>query len=138
MPKTPTRLTPELRKLQREWYKKLEADGFKDIESTHLDDGEFNRLKLYSTDFYKKYGHFRFHDNERYFALASQFLETADFESPWERFIWGCHASGMTLNEGRALVTGRDKWRAKLATLKTRFLEWVNTQGDDSDDSQDR
>jgi hypothetical protein len=84
----------EFKALQSKWYRKLEKEGFEDVE-----DGE-KYLKQYHShyfqDHYKVNG---FTSKQRYFQLASHFLHDHQFPSKTDRKIWEMHSEGATLIE---------------------------------------
>lgn len=93
----------KLKELTLHWYKKLEASGFRDIES-----GPY--LKQWDhISFQSKYTPDEFLDKQNYSLAASHFLLTHPFSSTQEKEIWELHAEG---NSYREIVT---KLREKIA-----------------------
>lgn len=76
--------TPEFKKLQAQWDKKLASSGFVDIEKP---DGSL-------TD-----GRFRTQQKAAYYEEVSHHLWHSEFDSPKHRKIWGLHAEGLTYKQ---------------------------------------
>lgn len=90
--------TQEFIKLQAKWYRRLEASGFDDIESTG-DNGEpLEKLKpdAIRTSMNARMSLASFQAKEEYYRLAGQFLYSHRFKSKFERAVWEKHANGVT------------------------------------------
>lgn len=89
MAKTPN----DYEKLRAIWYKKLEKDGFTDIEQL---DGN---LKQWSTRFVGKHSQVTREAKQAYYSMASRFLSEYTFESSLDRIIWEYHSNGMSVRD---------------------------------------
>jgi hypothetical protein len=110
MPRIPNNLTPaELKKLQKQWYAKAAASGFKDIET----DDDVPLLKEWDSMRFQK-GHdykdntvhhqvesrfLDFESTQRYYELAGHLLHSHRFESATHKRIWELHSEGKTVRE---------------------------------------
>ncbi len=83
----------EFQKLQAQWYKKLEEDGFKDIEQA---DG---KLKTWSSRFVHDRVQELGEEREPYYALCTQFLNEHLFDNRFEQIIWEYHTNGLSSKE---------------------------------------
>lgn len=83
----------ELEQLQQFWYKKLEDEGFEDIEQT---DG---KLKSWSS----RFAHSRIQElreeKEPYYYMCNQFLNEYKFDSRFEQIIWEYHSNALSSRE---------------------------------------
>lgn len=79
----------DLKKLQREWYKKLEDDGFKDIEQDEYG------LKHWSSHWNTRHSIEEIQSKISYYEMADKFLSTHKFDSEVERAIWEYHSNGI-------------------------------------------
>jgi hypothetical protein len=86
--------TPEFMKLNEKWAKKLEKDGFEDIE-------EFNSPK----ELLKSWHNMRFaaknnpdmlNETRDYYLAATNLLNTFTFKNNRDRKIWTMHSEGIT------------------------------------------
>jgi hypothetical protein len=92
-PKKKSELT-EYDKLRAIWYKKLEEEGFEDIESDE------NNLKIWSaTRFASKKSQDVSQGKEAYYYMATHFLNDYPFESKVEKLIWEYHADGHSVKD---------------------------------------
>lgn len=80
-----------LDELKAKWYKRLQKDGFKDIEKP---DGSLKMDAHYNT-MYNYRNPIIYDAKERYYQLASQFLHDHKFSSRLEKFIWEQHCEGV-------------------------------------------
>lgn len=99
-----TKKQTEFKKLQAKWYKKLEKDGFEDIEQD-----EDNLKQWASTYFISRYTNFVgksgkkdkaydatwFTSQIEYYQMAGRFLHEHTFQSPAEKLIWQLHSEGV-------------------------------------------
>lgn len=83
--------TEQFRKLQKEWYDRLEKEGFKDIES------EKGFLKEWSSWFDTHYTAQTFESKRQYYVFAERFLLAYSFENNIEKKIWECHCEGKSI-----------------------------------------
>jgi len=83
----------QLQKLQQKWYKKLAADGFKDIESPLLRDQPLKHWD--SVEFQRYWTPQSFTEKQRYYELANQMLHDFKFKSRRDKKIWRLHAEGV-------------------------------------------
>lgn len=89
----------EFKKLRDEWYAKLKAEGFKDIESdsfgfniwsvSRFSPGLNNGHSIEATMQHNK-------AKEEYYRIAGHFLYDYPFEDELERLIWELHAEGVS------------------------------------------
>jgi hypothetical protein len=81
--------------LQREWYAKLRATGFKELEFFHTDGTATNALLRASiTRMQQRYSA----ETTYYFTKARWYLEHTDL-SPEDRKCWAMHTEGRTSKE---------------------------------------
>jgi hypothetical protein len=87
--------TPEFKRLQAEWYGKLKADGFVDIElEDPADDSIYqDLLKLREVRRYRTLGE----ASAELYTMAQRWLHRARWRSRRERFYWNEWAYGATL-----------------------------------------
>ncbi len=95
-------MSSELKKLQAKWYKKLARSGFEDIEDTSSPNEFLNTWD--SLHFLSRYTVDQFHARERYFQLATQFLEEHMFDTSREKSIWAEYCTGLSM---RAIARNR-------------------------------
>lgn len=119
---------PNLQQLQQKWYRKLEEQGFKDIEDTQ------GRLKTWT-------GH-ALHDEfaeplpehhrkesskihktsqQEYYRLVGQFLFDKEFPNKEYRKVWQLHAEGKSYKEIAGIV-GFTKRMVRYRICKMRML----------------
>lgn len=89
------RLCPNhLKKLQTSWYKKLENEGFEDIEQDE------DNLKLWSIEFFRtRYNKSLYEAKEEYYRLAGSFLYEYSFKDATDKFIWKLHAQAISTRD---------------------------------------
>lgn len=80
--------TTELQRLTEEWYAKLKASGFDDIEATggHIMKGTFNHTRLNPERVSMISNHYR---------LASHFLHDHKWDDETQRHIWKLYCEGV-------------------------------------------
>lgn len=102
-----------LKTLQKEWYKKLEREGFKDIEKNPdtlkvYDKFQFitklksrqSRLPIgQGTQFPHRIEAFRLQAIQEYYYRANQFLNDHKFANKRERIVWEYHANGISYRD---------------------------------------
>lgn len=103
------------KKLQAKWDEKLAKSGFVDIENK---DGtlkqEINPRTIAMALSQKE-------SVESYFEMASELLNTHQFEEPLERAIWEDHCDGGSLRQASAKY-GRSVWAIRKIILKLKSL----------------
>ncbi len=80
-------------KLRAIWYKKLEREGFNDIEQDE------DNLKSWSSQFKRKVSLDSWQAKAAYYYMAESFLNDYKFESRVERIIWEYHANGISIRD---------------------------------------
>ena len=93
--------------LQQEWYDKLKAEGFEDIEQP---DG--NLKSWHSFYFALNHNEVTADSLKEYFHLATQFMHDNDFKSKLEQFIWAHHIDGRSVRE-IALLAKKNGFKAQ-------------------------
>jgi glutamine synthetase adenylyltransferase len=87
--------TKEFKELQAKWAKKLEKDGFEDIETL---DGKLKGIS--HADFFKAhYNQIDAQAKEEYYRQAGYFLYEHKFKNELERKIWELHLEGVGIRE---------------------------------------
>jgi len=87
----------QFKKLQQKWYKKLEADGFKDIENTSDPDQPLTHFDC--AYFQTKHNPLDFELRQRYYELASQLLHDFNFRNRIDKKIWKLHSEGVRASD---------------------------------------
>lgn len=85
----------KFKKLQVQWYKRLESEGFEDAEVEK--EGTHYLKDYHSTRFQTKYGPERFEAKESYYRYARFFGNYYVFHCELYRSIWNAHAEGTPL-----------------------------------------
>lgn len=102
-----SRKPEDFKKLERIWYEKLRRSGFKDIENNHV---RGKPLKQFEGSYFKaRYSPLKFESQQQYFTMASQFLHEYQFQTEFERQVWGLHVEGMHLRQIAKIVKKRKK-----------------------------
>ncbi len=101
--------SPEFKKLQKEWYKKLAKSGFVDIEQNEYE------LKNPATG-----APFTAEETIQYYKLASAYLENTDFETLNEKLVWFLHSQGET---GRTIGTALNKSASYVSRIIAKHEE---------------
>lgn len=116
------------KKLRQEWYAKLKAEGFNDIETLAGDLKEFStsgsrNIKKVLT----QSGGWQF--KQEYYRLASKFLNEYKFNTKLDSIIWEYHTNGISVrNIAKALIeinvkTNRtDVWKV-VKRLKIKMFD---------------
>lgn len=87
----PSNPKSDLKALQAEWYAKLKAEGFKDIEQD-----EDNLIRWDSHHFQQQSNPTDFETKAEYYRVAGQLLHEHEFESEWEKLVWEMHSAGLS------------------------------------------
>lgn len=86
--------TPSFKRLQQEWYKKLEESGFQDAEYYAEGIQDF-QLKISSYEIEKKSDTEVVKNNQAFFEAAQSFLNTHKFDSERDKEIWRQYTDGI-------------------------------------------
>lgn len=114
------RNSPEFKKLQAEWNKKLAASGFEDIEDSN---GQLKGKWSGDSDIRNKYTELTYAAKERYYQLAGQFLNDYPFKTEKDRIIWEMHSEGISIRDiVKALKKRRFKVYRHLVHSRLKFL----------------
>jgi hypothetical protein len=86
--------TKKFQKLKDKWYKKLERNGFEDIEQNE------NALKVWESQAFSdhRYNRHTFAEKQEYYSLAGRFYHEHEFESKKIKEIWRLHSEGLSLS----------------------------------------
>lgn len=84
----------DFKRLQKEWYDKLKASGFKDIENGRESNCVWQDAHVINNGKYN-----RFYSNVDYYRQAGIFLHHFQFESPTDRAVWDLHTNGCTFRD---------------------------------------
>lgn len=87
----PKRKLTELEQLRATWYKKLEAEGFTDIEQDE------DNLKVWSSDFANQKFLKNWETKAAYYSAAQEFLNNFQFETELDKVIWTYHSEGISI-----------------------------------------
>lgn len=82
--------TPDFKKLQREWYDKLQDEGFTDIESTEW------KLKRYDSHYFSQLETGKIQTTQEYYSRCEKFLKRRRWKYKSDRVIWKYHSQGWT------------------------------------------
>lgn len=118
----------EFKKLQNTWYKKLEKDGFDDLERRGVPDEWIRhggRIRVTDANFsYEK-----MESQTDYYRIVGFFLHDHTFENEFQKQIWTYHAEGISIRdmvnlfEKNGIDTYRDKINRELIELKKLMLK---------------
>lgn len=115
--------TQEFKLLQREWYKRLEQSGFKDIEK---ESGAGLIMKRSGTEIrYQKKDSVTRSAKERYFEILSEKVETTVFVDDLDRQIMSFLRDGMSKVE----MTKRLTKKIHRATIYKRMNKYLKAWG---------
>lgn len=104
--------------LQRQWYAKLKASGFEDIETGDNNEGLLKTDKRIEPERVVEY-----EASAEYYQRAGQFLHARDWPDDWEREIWELHAGGVGQNEiARRTHRGNTLVNETIVTLRAEML----------------
>ncbi len=73
------------------WYKKLQAEGFEDIEQDE------DNLKSWSSQFTRTRSRLSQEARQDYYVLADKFLNEYKFENKVHKAIWEYHCAGVSI-----------------------------------------
>lgn len=93
----------EYEKLRAIWYKKLEKEGFVDIESDE------DNLKSWSAKFSSRRSQDVWQAKEAYYHMATNFLNDYQFESAFEKKVWEYHAEAISIRDIVKLLRKKTK-----------------------------
>lgn len=137
--------TREFKALQKQWYRKLKNEGFRDIEldsdleQTHdqyTKDWPGNRLKTLQASDYTASTSLQDHPTTKYYSLAQDTRLTYSFKTQLDRRVWDLHTSGFT-NQAVADRVGVSKKkvftiiariRADIFGFDNKYTKGVRTQ----------
>lgn len=112
--------------LQREWYSRLRAEGFNDIEKNSLPEPSLRRWDsqwfkfFYSGDYIQ--------EKQDYYYYGFQFLHAHTFKNHVEHRIWQLHIEGQScrdiscLLEKEGVKFNKDKVNSVVRTLRSNML----------------
>lgn len=105
------------KELQSEWYDRLKADGFDDLESPggHLRGFDHRTWRRALEDRSKREG---------YFERALDVLNRYEFENEQQRMIWALHVEGLpvrTIGERVQKHPATVQWTIKQLRLKVKL-----------------
>ena len=100
----PEAKSKELKRLQKEWYKKLKDDGFEDIEYMDKNQDPQEWLKgnskfspMYDDQMAVIEAEVDHSCTEDYFRAAADLLFEGIFDTEEDRYVWEMHSNGATL-----------------------------------------
>lgn len=95
--------TKKFKALRDEWYKKLEQEGFDDIESNYKSEKgsrEHQLLHVWESLYFKQSAVAqRFYATETYYTLCRQFSHEYPFQNSLDQKVWELHSEGSSLRE---------------------------------------
>lgn len=115
-------------KLQKQWYKKLEKNGFEDIEyagGNSMKSGAQTRF----SDPVQSNTVTRVESKTDYYRIAGFFLYDYTFQDVYDKRVWELHAEGVTIRATDSILIDegfqsyRDKVGKTLKRLKAIMLE---------------
>lgn len=83
----------EYEKLRAVWYKKLESEGFEDIEQDE------DNLKVWSSQFRRKKSVDTWQAKAAYYYMAENFLREHTFENNLDRIVWEYHSNAISIRD---------------------------------------
>lgn len=90
--------TKKFKQLQKSWYKKLEMEGFVELEDIRHKDIPLKKWE--SLVFKKRYTKEEFEEKKKYYELAPTLFEyDSVFDTLEQRIIWKLHCEGKTIKE---------------------------------------
>ena len=103
--------TPEFRRLKDEFYRKLKASGFRDIENEqgyltdHQTQFDFEQRLLFRPGL--------FEENRDYFIWAEHMMTFGSFQNHQDQTIWKLHALGVSSHEIAGEVNCSQTWASR-------------------------
>jgi hypothetical protein len=114
--KTPSQ---ELQDLQKVWYAKLRATGFKDLE--FFTETGVATTSMLNASIGSLMGHYR-PESEYYFAKARWYVHHGKFDTNFEALVWQYHSDGVSaVTMSRIFRCGRLKIQVALTKMKAAF-----------------
>jgi hypothetical protein len=114
--KTPSK---ELQDLQKVWYAKLRATGFKDLE--FFTEAGVATTSMLNASIGSLMGHYR-PESEYYFSKARWYVHHGTFETNFEALVWQYHSDGVSaVAMSKIFRCGRLKIQMTLAKIKAAF-----------------
>lgn len=105
-------------KMQREWYDRLKAEGFDDIEYA---DGSL-RVACREN---RGIDPLEYESTVEYYSRAAEFLDTWEWPSPVHREVWRMHSEGATLREIGSAHGRSVEWaRLRVAASREAMVAW--------------
>lgn len=102
-------MSDDLKKLQKEWYLKLQESGFIDIEQTEKEHSPF---KDWHSLKFRKVSIDRKEETEEYYARARALLWSHPFQDELHKKIWAYHSEGFSKRQIEKRVNGKLKREA--------------------------
>ncbi len=127
--KNPPKDDQDLKALTKEWYAKLKAEGFNDIEDVT---SAREYIKNWSTRFHFQYTPEEFQEKQEYYEIASNFLHSYDFAwipgaslVNWcDREIWRLHVEGVPYRKISEELS-KNGWKMNKDTVNARVIKLV-------------
>lgn len=111
----------EFVKLQQEWYAKLKAAGFKDIEYTRSVDGQAFDCALFADA--RSISPEQYLEGEAYWHRARSYLYEGEFKDDMEKAIWEAYCEGDTYRQiCRKVNKSLGKVHSSIHAVKARLL----------------
>lgn len=84
----------QFRELQKEWYDRLEKEGFEDIENSS------GLPKQWALNFFRnEFNQIRYEATVEYYSKAQRLLHRYSFRNDIDKRIWELHCEGLTVRE---------------------------------------
>jgi hypothetical protein len=110
-----------LRRLTREWYARLAAEGFDDLEYGR----ENGPLKVSGGRENRGIDALQLESTREYFSRASEYLEANEWTDATLRGVWSLHCDGATLREvAKAYGRSRHWAQDRVDAIKAEMTEW--------------
>lgn len=114
--------------MQAQWYKKLEREGFRDIEQFEPGNRSPNLKSWHSCYFQLRHDPETFQIKADYYYRAGQYLHSGVFNSETDRHVWKLHAEGYGVRQiaqilsktGKAI--GKDKINSIVRLIKKQMF----------------
>lgn len=118
-----TKTDKNFKALQDKWYKKLEEEGFEDIEKTNGTllrvDLPDNIQKFYTRDVYDL--------KEYYYRCATHFVHSHEFINEVEKAIWELHSDGLSIRNITKKLHSQQVFKSGKKTVNKRYVhETIN------------